>query len=108
MIVALCGKGGVGKTSLSALILDELARRGYAGRVLAVDGDPATTLHLALGWPEPRATVAEVLERWGVPYGVNSRGQVVVDPGELGIPTVYGLGAETAGEEAFPWSEMLW
>jgi CO dehydrogenase maturation factor len=62
MIVALSGKGGVGKTSLSALILDELARRGYAGRVLAVDGDPATTLHLALGWPEPRATVADVRE----------------------------------------------
>lgn len=60
MIVTLSGKGGVGKTSLSALVLDELARRGYSGRVLAVDGDPATTLHLALGLPEPTATVADV------------------------------------------------
>jgi CO dehydrogenase maturation factor len=59
MIVTLSGKGGVGKTSLSALILDELARQGYTGRVLAVDGDPATTLHLALGLPEP-TTVADV------------------------------------------------
>jgi hypothetical protein len=52
--------------------------------------------------------VAEVLERWGAPYEVNGRGQVVVDPDELGIPTVYGLGAEAVGEEAFPWPEMLW
>ncbi len=61
-IVALVGKGGVGKTSLSALLLDELLRRGYGGSVLAVDADPATTLHLALGLPEPRATVADVRE----------------------------------------------
>jgi CO dehydrogenase maturation factor len=60
MIVTLSGKGGAGKTSLSALILDELARAGYAGPVLAVDGDPAMTLHMALGFPEPVATVADV------------------------------------------------
>ncbi len=59
-IIALSGKGGVGKTSLSALILDELARRRYNGRVLAVDADPAMTLYLALGLPEPAATVASV------------------------------------------------
>lgn len=60
MIVTVSGKGGVGKTSLAALILDELARREYTGRVLAVDGDPASTLHLALGLPEPAVTVADV------------------------------------------------
>jgi CO dehydrogenase maturation factor len=60
MIVTVSGKGGVGKTSLSALVLDELARQGYGDPVLAVDGDPASTLHLALGFPEPTVTVADV------------------------------------------------
>ena len=41
MIITLSGKGGTGKTTICALILDELARRGYDGTVLAVDGDPA-------------------------------------------------------------------
>ncbi len=62
MIVALSGKGGVGKTTLLAVLLDELARRNYPGRMLAVDADPAMTLHLALGLPEPTATVAQVRE----------------------------------------------
>lgn len=62
MLVALAGKGGVGKTALCAILLDELLRRGLAGPVLAVDADPAMTLHLALGLPEPRATVAEIRE----------------------------------------------
>jgi CO dehydrogenase maturation factor len=60
MIVTLSGKGGTGKTSLAALLLDEIAGRGYPGPVLAVDGDPASTLALALGMPEPPATVADV------------------------------------------------
>lgn len=59
-IVSLSGKGGVGKTTLTALILDELARKGFPGPVLAVDGDPASTLHLALGLPNPFATVADI------------------------------------------------
>jgi CO dehydrogenase maturation factor len=60
MIVAVSGKGGVGKTSLTALLLDELARHNYPGRILAVDGDPAMTLHLALGINEPCVTVGAV------------------------------------------------
>jgi CO dehydrogenase maturation factor len=60
MFVAVSGKGGVGKTSLAALILDELARHNDPGRILAVDGDPAMTLHLALGIDQPGATVGTV------------------------------------------------
>ena len=49
MIVSLSGKGGVGKTTVAALLLDEIARRGFsAGKILAVDGDPAQDVH-ALG-----------------------------------------------------------
>lgn len=60
MIVSITGKGGVGKTTLLAILLDELARCNCPGPVLAVDADPATTLHLALGLPQPEATVADV------------------------------------------------
>lgn len=62
MLVTLSGKGGVGKTTLLAVLLDELARLDYPGRVLAVDADPAMTLHLALGLPEPGATIAQLRE----------------------------------------------
>ena len=48
MIIALSGKGGVGKTTISALLLDEVARHNYAGKVLVIDGDPAMTLAIAL------------------------------------------------------------
>jgi CO dehydrogenase maturation factor len=47
-ILALCGKGGVGKTSLSAAIV-KLLRDRNAGRVLAIDADPAVGLAMALG-----------------------------------------------------------
>jgi len=46
--VAICGKGGVGKTTLTALLARSLAD-GHRGRVLVVDADPAGGLSLALG-----------------------------------------------------------
>jgi CO dehydrogenase maturation factor len=48
--VAVAGKGGVGKTTLSAALARSLARRGE--RVLAVDADPNNCLGRALGFPE--------------------------------------------------------
>jgi CO dehydrogenase maturation factor len=46
--IALCGKGGVGKTSVSALMIKELAQRKDI-KVLAIDADPAVGLCTALG-----------------------------------------------------------
>jgi len=47
--IALSGKGGVGKTTLTALFAREAAARGKP--VLVVDADPNPNLHLALGFP---------------------------------------------------------
>jgi len=46
--IAVAGKGGTGKTTVAALIVDHLARLGI-GDILAVDADPSTNLNLALG-----------------------------------------------------------
>ncbi len=46
--MAVCGKGGVGKTSISAMIVKILSENPES-RVLAVDADPAVGLSTALG-----------------------------------------------------------
>lgn len=52
MKIAISGKGGVGKTTLSALLAQVYA---HAGRnVLAVDADPSPCLAGALGFPQEK------------------------------------------------------
>ena len=46
--IAIAGKGGSGKTTIAALLIKLLTRKGA---VLAIDADPATNLNLALGLP---------------------------------------------------------
>ncbi|MBI4331236.1 MAG: AAA family ATPase [Chloroflexi bacterium] len=46
--IAIAGKGGTGKTTVSALLIKILSARGT---VLAIDGDPSSNLNLALGLP---------------------------------------------------------
>lgn len=67
MRVALAGKGGSGKTTISATLARTLARSGY--QVVAIDGDPNPNLAVALGIsvqarerlaPIPRDLVEEV------------------------------------------------
>jgi CO dehydrogenase maturation factor len=55
MKVAVSGKGGVGKTTISALIAQEWRRSEK--RVLAIDADPVTSLAGALGFPKPEQII---------------------------------------------------
>jgi CO dehydrogenase maturation factor len=58
--IAFAGKGGTGKTTIAALLTNNLLQR-IKGPLLAIDADPATNLHLALGLPMP-ATVGDIRE----------------------------------------------
>jgi len=49
MKIAISGKGGTGKTTLTALLSFIFAESGYS--VLAIDADPNATLAAALGFP---------------------------------------------------------
>lgn len=49
MKIAVAGKGGVGKTTIAALLARTYANRGF--HVIAVDADPAACLAAALGLP---------------------------------------------------------
>jgi len=57
-ILAVCGKGGVGKTAVSALLARAVLDHG-ATPLLLIDADPVTGLTLALGEPANR-TLADV------------------------------------------------
>ena len=61
MKIAIVGKGGSGKTTLTATLSRLLARRGYS--VLAIDGDPNPNLGMALGVTGPALAAQHSLPR---------------------------------------------
>lgn len=72
MRVALCGKGGVGKTAVTAMLVRHLAR---SGRVLAFDFDVNPGLERSVG-PldhDPRLPLEAVAAREGAQYGYELR-----------------------------------
>src|SRR3972149_2483867 len=86
MKLAITGKGGVGKTTLTALLAQTYADLGR--QVLAVDADPSPCLAGALGFPpELRAQLSPIAEmdalieeRTGAkPGGVEHLGRATVD-----------------------------
>jgi len=58
--IAVAGKGGTGKSTLAALIVLDLCRKGL-GPVLAVDADPDANLGTLLGI-EPQQTIGDLRE----------------------------------------------
>lgn len=91
--VVVTGKGGVGKTTLTALLARRLTRHDY--RVLALDADPQMNLPFALGLPRALArelvplsdnadyveekTGARPGEGWGLFFRLNPDVDDVVD-----------------------------
>jgi len=65
MKIAIAGKGGVGKTTISGTICRVLAKEGE--RVLAIDGDPNPNLSVVLGidkdQPPQRSLSTDIIER---------------------------------------------
>lgn len=62
-IIALCGKGGVGKTSISACMVKILTEKYKDKRILAIDGDPSVGLATALGVKE-NGTINDIREEF--------------------------------------------
>lgn len=61
-IITVAGKGGVGKTSISAAIVRELVKNFPDKRILAIDADPAVGLSTALG-VKVTLTIDEIRKR---------------------------------------------
>lgn len=78
MKIAISGKGGVGKTTITALLCRSFSDRGRS--VIAVDADPDANLASALGFPADFA-VTPLIEMKDL-----IRERVGVEPGQ---PTVY-------------------
>jgi CO dehydrogenase maturation factor len=58
--IALAGKGGTGKTTISALLIRYLMEK-QDGSILAIDADPATNLNMVLGM-EIEGVVGDIRE----------------------------------------------
>jgi CO dehydrogenase maturation factor len=70
-VIAVAGKGGVGKTTLCGMLTRYLVEEVKDGAILAVDADPNSNLNEVLG-VEVRTTIGEVRERMkkDVPIGM--------------------------------------
>jgi len=76
MTIAVAGKGGTGKTTFAALLI-EYIRRQNLGCILAIDGDPSANLNLVLGM-ELQETVGRIRE--------DTRAQVSSGRYDISIP----------------------
>lgn len=61
MEISFAGKGGSGKTTISATVARTLARRGHS--VKAIDADSNPNLAIALGIPAQQAVELQVLPK---------------------------------------------
>ncbi|MBI2437533.1 MAG: AAA family ATPase [Lentisphaerae bacterium] len=94
MKLAVTGKGGVGKTTVSAFLADALHRAGFT--VLAVDADPDSNLAACMGYkhPEKIRPLVElqdlIEERTGVKPGTTG-GMFRLNPKVDDLPAKYSV-----------------
>jgi CO dehydrogenase maturation factor len=81
MKIALAGKGGSGKTTLSGLVARELAQRGNP--VWAIDADSNPNLGLTLGIPRERLGRIQPLPRSILKERTDNAGKRIM---ALGMP----------------------
>lgn len=93
MKIGVVGKGGVGKTTVSALLARELADRGR--RVLAVDTDSNPNLGLSLGLDAHQTEMLPTVPRSIV---VGHRGDLTVEEivADYAVPTPSGVAVMSA------------
>ena len=92
--LAVTGKGGVGKTTLSALLAKALHKAGR--QVLAIDADPNSNLLACMGYPQPQSVrpLVElkglIAERTGAEPGTIG-GMFKINPRVEDIPDKYAV-----------------
>ncbi len=78
MKLAVTGKGGVGKTTIAALLAEAALRHG--NRVTAIDADPDANLAPTLGHPDPSSIVPLSDRKQLIEDRVGSGGMICLNP----------------------------
>ncbi|MGQ9629263.1 MAG: ATP-binding protein [bacterium] len=78
MKIAVTGKGGVGKTTIAALLAKIAVRHG--NRVIAIDADPDANLAATLGHPDPDGITALSQKKDLIEERVGSGGFIRLNP----------------------------
>lgn len=68
--VAVAGKGGVGKTTISSVLARTLSRRGHSVIAIDCDSDPHLAMSIGLD-PEAAASMLPFLDRGGRASGTS-------------------------------------
>jgi CO dehydrogenase maturation factor len=102
MKLGISGKGGVGKTTISAVLSRELARRGHRVVAIDCDSDPNLGANIGLG-EEGAARLRPFLEQSGTRRSVpvdRSAAELLDEygyPGPDGVTVLLGARVERAG-----------